>query len=123
MIHQVPYDEQHTTIICIDSFLEEVPNGRLYSPGLPRGSAFSGVMPLLQLLEQTLDTMAVGSEQRGTDCLAGECATFALRILFRQNGSWQGWVTWLEGRQEQNFRSVLELVQFLHRVLTMEMSA
>ena len=41
---------------------------------------------------------------------SGELATFAVKILFRQHASWQGCVTWLEGRREQSFRSVLELI-------------
>ena len=48
----------------------------------------------------------------------GKQATFALRILFRQNASWQGSVTWLEGKKEQSFRSALELVLLMHSALT-----
>ena len=43
----------------------------------------------------------------------GALATFSLRILFRQNSSWQGTVTWLEGNLEQCFRSVLELIHLM----------
>jgi hypothetical protein len=43
----------------------------------------------------------------------GELATFALRVLFRQNTSWQGSVSWLEGGREETFRSVLELMFLL----------
>ncbi|WP_300026630.1 hypothetical protein [Oscillibacter sp.] len=47
----------------------------------------------------------------------GACATFAVRVLFRQNASWQGSVTWLEGNREESFRSVLELVLLLDSAL------
>ena len=47
----------------------------------------------------------------------GEAATFALRILFRQNASWQGSITWLEGEAEQSFRSVLELILLMDSAL------
>lgn len=50
----------------------------------------------------------------------GKRATFALRVLFRQNASWQGSVTWLEGGQEESFRSVLELLMLMNSALTEE---
>ena len=42
--------------------------------------------------------------------IAGKKATFALSVRFRQHSSWQGYVTWLDKGQKQNFRSVLELI-------------
>ena len=47
----------------------------------------------------------------------GKQATFAIRILFRQNASWQGSVTWLEGKSEQSFRSALELILLMSTAL------
>ncbi|MBQ3147093.1 MAG: hypothetical protein IJB91_05120 [Oscillospiraceae bacterium] len=47
----------------------------------------------------------------------GDLATFAVKILFRQNASWQGSVTWLEGKREQSFRSVLELILLMSTAL------
>ena len=44
----------------------------------------------------------------------GKTATFSVRVIFRQNASWQGSVTWLEKRKEENFRSALELVLLMH---------
>ena len=49
---------------------------------------------------------------------SGKLATFYVRILFRQNASWQGSVAWLEGGSEQRFRSVLELLLLLDSALT-----
>ena len=40
----------------------------------------------------------------------GKEATFYLKVLFRQNASWQGTVKWMETGQEEPFRSVLELL-------------
>lgn len=45
-------------------------------------------------------------------------ATFHLRLLFRQNASWQGTVTWVEQRQEVHFRSALELVFLMDSILS-----
>ena len=55
-----------------------------------------------------------------TECPMGQKATFAVRILFRQNASWQGAITWLEGKREQSFRSVLELILLLDSALNHE---
>jgi hypothetical protein len=44
-------------------------------------------------------------------------ATFFVRIIFRQNASWQGSVLWLEGQREQRFRSALELIFLLDNAL------
>ena len=43
----------------------------------------------------------------------GEMATFQVRVMFRQNASWQGSVRWVEEGKEENFRSVLELLHLI----------
>ena len=40
----------------------------------------------------------------------GTLATFQVRVIFRQNASWQGSVSWLEEGREESFRSALELL-------------
>ena len=47
----------------------------------------------------------------------GNLDTFELKILFRQHASWQGTILWKEGRQEQSFRSVLELIHLMDSAL------
>jgi hypothetical protein len=47
----------------------------------------------------------------------GALASFSLRVLFRQNASWQGSVLWFEGNQEQSFRSGLELIFLMYSAL------
>ena len=51
---------------------------------------------------------------------SGKCGTFAMRVYFRQNASWQGSVSWLEGDREERFRSVLELAFLLNSALSGE---
>lgn len=43
---------------------------------------------------------------------------FQIKILFRQNATWQGSLLWLDRQQEAQFRSVLELLELLDSVLT-----
>jgi hypothetical protein len=45
---------------------------------------------------------------------SGKLATFSMRVMFRQNASWQGSVTWLEEKREESFRSTLELLMLMH---------
>lgn len=51
------------------------------------------------------------------DYYPGEKATFAIRVLFRQNASWQGSVAWVETGRESTFRSALELILLIDSAL------
>ncbi|MBE6598234.1 MAG: hypothetical protein E7638_02190 [Ruminococcaceae bacterium] len=48
----------------------------------------------------------------------GKLATFTVRILFRQNTSWQGYLMWMEKGREESFRSVLELIFLMDSALS-----
>ena len=119
-------DEYRTTIVCINSYENAVPAGQLYNPYLKDGRSFCSTTQFLLEMEQLLDRMNFpaafsatrtfsasagrGAEPPSMISKCGTVATFEVKILFRQHASWQGCVTWLEGRQEQSFRSVLELL-------------
>jgi hypothetical protein len=119
-------NEYRTTIVCVDSYDDQKFSGRYYNPYLPRGKTFQSLVQFIKEMEQTLNHMNFPQSYTairnfadppeyttgppGEEILTGSKATFALRILFRQNASWQGSVTWLEGKKEQSFRSVLELI-------------
>lgn len=49
---------------------------------------------------------------RGTD------ATFLIRVQHRQHSSWQGEITWVDGRKKEYFRSALELVRLIDGALS-----
>ena len=120
-------NEYRTTRVCIDSYENQVPVGRIYNLFYPDVIHFHGVMDFLKKMEAMLDQMnfphafssvrtfakAPVAESRAPHdgkAYNGEVATLALRVLFRQNTSWQGSVAWLEGKREESFRSVLELL-------------
>jgi hypothetical protein len=50
---------------------------------------------------------------------SGAKATFHIKVIFRQNTSWQGTIIWSEGRQEKPFRSVLELLLLIDSALSL----
>lgn len=121
-------DEYRTTVICVDSYKDGVPVGRLYHPAREEGIAFQSLSQLLLRYQELLDEMQFpqaftvprtfsgparelggGAVPQGLE-RRGRSATFAVRILFRKNSSWQGLVTWLEKNREESFRSALELI-------------
>ncbi|MDD2978642.1 MAG: hypothetical protein PHN80_01585 [Hespellia sp.] len=50
---------------------------------------------------------------------AGEkrTGTFIVKVLERQNATWQGSVTWVDEHKEQYFRSALELLKMIDGAL------
>lgn len=46
--------------------------------------------------------------------------TFIVKILNRNNSTWQGTVTWVEEQKVQNFRSALELLKLIDGALDQE---
>ena len=120
-------NEYRTTRVCVDSYENQVPVGRICNLFYPDEIPFHGVMDFIKKIEAMLDQMnfpqafssvrtfaksPVMDSRTPQDGKAskGAVATFSLRVLFRQNTSWQGSVAWLEGKREESFRSVLELL-------------
>ena len=69
--------------------------------------------------DQPEQRAAAGAPRPAPEALGEQkpLATFQLSVLFRQNASWQGSLTWLERAEEARFRSVLELVGLLDSAL------
>jgi len=40
-------------------------------------------------------------------------ATFTIQIQFTRNATWQGTISWLEGKKTQSFRSELEMLKLM----------
>ncbi len=128
--------EYRTTTLCVDSYENGVPKGRFYNPFLKGGKAFQSLTQLLLEMDTALDDMDFPKAYTVTRTFAPPCeggapfttvehqrgrlGTFYVRILFRQNASWQGSVLWVEGRREQSFRSALELIMLLDNALGSE---
>lgn len=135
MQRRVSENKYRTTMVCIDSYDGNVLNGRLYNPYIPKGWGFGSLMQFLLGMEDLLDGMnfpqsfnairSFSDTARDPEARPpmvetprdGRLATFAVRVLFRQNASWQGSLTWLEEDREESFRSVLELLLLMHSAL------
>ena len=126
-------NEYRTTIVCVDSYEDGVPVGRFYNPYDPRGETFYGMTRFLARMTDLLDNMDFPRSFTGERSFGhapvepgrqpeetiqeGKIATFSLRIFFRQNSTWQGAVSWMEGGRSQNFRSALELIFLMDSAL------
>ena len=139
MLQKLTGNAFRTTLICIDHFKNDDFRGRICNPCLSGSESFDSLMQMLLKMDALLDEMhfpqsfaakrefspverplMAGGEPGGQ---SGTIATFAIRVLFRQNASWQGSVTWLEDGREESFRSVLELVFLMHSALTVKTAA
>ena len=136
-------DHQNGAIrICVDRLEGNRAGGRVLSQRLTAPMAFSDLGSLLlqleSLLEQqnfpqafqrmrsfTKETPEYPAGLLPEDAMAaetvaearGETATFVLRVLTRQNATWQGVLEWLEGERRDSFSSDLEFLKLLERDL------
>ena len=46
--------------------------------------------------------------------------SFVLEVKSQENHSWQGTITWVEGKKKENFRSALELIRLIDSILKSE---
>lgn len=123
-----------TTLVCIDSYHDKIMKGRIENPFIDGSIEFSGLMSFLLTMEGLLEQMKYPQayeikrtfmEESGYQYRIGQHnqenkgkkGTFTLKILFRQNASWQGFVLWEERGLKKSFRSVLELLILMNSAL------
>ena len=133
MIDQSWTRERSRTIVCLDSYQDGNPVGRIYDPLLGVES-FKSLSQFLIKMEAMLDdaqmpqsytakrtfptiTEPMDSFAPPVHVRRGATATFEVQVLFRQHTSWQGVLVWREKNMEHSFRSVLELVFLMHSAL------
>jgi hypothetical protein len=133
---QIYCDPARAYIICVDSYENKILRGRIHNILLDSSVPFTGAVDMLLKMESLLDQSKLvqsysvkrafspnrltETETSGTTASDGKTATFTLRLLFRQNVSWQGSVLWHEGNSEETFRSVLELLILMDNALSGE---
>lgn len=130
-------DEMYkTSMISIDNYDNRILSGRICNPFLEVDVPFQSTMDFIREMNTLLQDIQFPQSFFGkrefcptqeteprVAALAsstpqkGRLATFSLRIMFRQNSSWQGSLSWLEGKREENFRSVLELLLLIDNAL------
>lgn len=133
-------NEYRTIIVCIDSYQNSVPEGRLFNPCFSGALQFESLMQMILQIDGLLDKMCFPQPFDETRSFAsvsiplltvrpdqaepkGKLATFLVKMIFRQNASWQGSVVWKEQRREESFRSALELLLLMNSALAGEKAA
>ncbi|MBP5159939.1 MAG: hypothetical protein ILP10_06525 [Lachnospiraceae bacterium] len=135
-------NESGSVRICIDSYDSGNMSGRIYEGYSEEPVAFSNVVALLKQLDVIYDSSdypqasmrqrSFGSKKSKDNQtvrehvekelvkptaimtnVRGKIATFRVKVMFRQNASWQGNVTWVEKGIEESFRSALELIMLM----------
>ena len=123
-----------TIIICVDSYDNGVPSGRFHFASNQDVKTFQSLTQLLVKINGILEEekfpqsfaelrkfhapqKQLGAPDKVSTLKNGALATFSVRILFRQNASWQGSLSWVDGNQEQYFRSVLEMILLMDNAL------
>lgn len=131
---RVQGNQYRTTLVCVDSYHDGIPQGRFFNPACPQGTVFRSLLQFFAAMDQLLNQLKLPQAftlmrsfapaaparelpARQEICPQGQLATFSLRVLFRQNASWQGEICWLDGSQAQPFRSALELAFLLDSAL------
>ena len=46
--------------------------------------------------------------------------SFVIEVKSQENHTWQGTITWVEGKKKENFRSALELMRLIDSTLAGE---
>uniref|UniRef100_UPI00405709AD hypothetical protein n=1 Tax=Acetatifactor sp. TaxID=1872090 RepID=UPI00405709AD len=46
--------------------------------------------------------------------------SFVIEVKSQENHSWQGTITWVEGKQKEHFRSALEMIRLIDSTLNSE---
>ncbi len=130
-------------VICIDSGDGGSEPGRLYSCYSREPARFEDQYQLLLMMEQVMEKInypqaSVALRRYGntggkkevveyarrerpakvmeqTELLdyRGERATYAVRVQYRQNATWQGELVWLEHNEAHSFTSELELLKLI----------
>ena len=133
MQEELLYLENNRILLCIDAYRDGILSGRFYDLYLGK-KEFSSLTQLLIKMEALLEERGLPqsynrlrsfgqipdrkeAEGNPVGPRIGNLATFELKILFRQHASWQGTILWKEGRQEQSFRSVLEMIHLMDSAL------
>ena len=131
MTERIRGNEYRYFTVCVDRLDGSIVSGTYFNPYLTSGQSYNGLLDLILCIDGLLNEM--GNVQQGCSIRSftknmdagnespeaavpehGELATFSIKILFRQNASWQGTITWLEGKAEESFRSVLELIYLMN---------
>ena len=132
-----------TSVIKVYSYVDRCPVGTLSNPSFKSDLVFKSAMELLRIIDELQDEMNFPQKSMSTRKFSDDstsiinkpseglerfadmtpAASFKLSVLFRQNASWQGSISWVEKNLSTEFRSALEMMFLIDNVLSGEESA
>jgi hypothetical protein len=130
----VPH-EMKTSLIKVFSYENKILEGSLVNPYFDKEIHFSSFVQLVMLIEDMLDDLCFPQKSMATRSFIDNAerphiekisltsdkkpvAVFRFSVLFRQNASWQGTISWINGKMDTPFRSVLEMIHIVDGVLS-----
>lgn len=132
------------TLICVDERTDCDFSGMIYNPFMPHPVPYKNAKGMIIILEDFFNDIDFPQayfedrfflpnkaepeeklpkpvERFGEDHLLetqhGKLATFIVEVRFRQSASWQGDFLWVEEQKNRSFRSTLELLMCLDKVV------
>lgn len=122
----------HTCQIAVDSCTGKSFAGRVMNASVNYTQHFAGSLELARAMENVVAPSApdpTGGKGRKRRKLVrnktwnayqkgGAKASFLVRVLFQEHGTWQGIIYWREGGEPQRFRSFMELLMLLEAALS-----
>lgn len=141
----VPLHAPNIVNICVDESVNGEMKGRIYHCYDEKPWEFINVLKLIEEMEDFYDRIAfpqastqirafanAGRKHRETlkktvtsqevAANRGKVGTFLICVKYRQNSTWQGEVEWIEGRNTQQFISVLEFLKILSNALELSLN-
>jgi hypothetical protein len=111
-------------LLRVVSYQDCVPKG--YITALPAADQFP-FCSLVDMIRKAGDALGRKENAPQPECEAppypasgrkkAPLATFMVALCFEQHASWQGTVCWMERQKKYLFRSALELIQIMDKVL------
>lgn len=106
--------------VAVDNYGKRRMEGRIAFAPYNEDIQFGSIFQLMEQMER-LAVVGDGMAADGRTLLqfsggyrgSGHLATFAIRLLFWENATWQGLIYWREARSRLSFRSFLELVSLM----------
>lgn len=122
-------------MISVNSYKNGCMAGTLYQAGKSPGIRFENFLEMVLYMNRIFDEMACPKRTMdyrrfcGTsypepairECSKvryGKLATFQIQVKYRYNASWQGEITWLEGREQVEFESFLQMLYWIEQILS-----
>ena len=138
MLENANMNMYRAIVVCVDDYQDGILSGRVSIPFLRAEYSFCNTMDFLKktdvMLErmkfptsfseyQTFNNEAPDENAGKVPVMDGKLATFLLRVIFRENASWQGSILWMDGRQGESFRSTLEMLMLMDSALDKKISS